>query len=109
MSGALRVVRRLRPLGREMSDKNQRAALCEWLGDGDDSWWGSRVRDREETAAVGENAPGGGRLHELSLREPHAVGIQGKVVVGRRIPRRERVGLGPDLDADLVHARRDRL
>ena len=79
----------------------------ERLGDGGDPRWGSRIRHREETAAVGEGrTPGGGRLHEGRLGGPSPYASSEPPV---RVPRREGVGLRPDLEPHVVHAGGQRL
>ena len=69
---------------------------------------GSRVRRREESAAAGRRGPGGGPAPQLRLRE--VIGgppTTGSSPVGR-VPRREGIGLRPDLHADVVHSGRQR-
>ena len=98
--------RRIEPPRLGVGDQNQRAAANERLGEGGDTWWGSRVRLREKAAAVGDEAPDGGRSPQLALG--HAPGSARSSAPGGSHGR-ERVRLGPDLDADVVDAGRQRV
>ena len=94
----------LTPLRRDVGDQDQRAAARQRLGEGGETGRGSRVRLRQEAAAVGQQLAGGGRPPQLGLGRPG----HGHVVVRRPGIGDVRVGLRPDVDTEVVHTRQVR-
>ena len=81
-------------------DQDQRPAAHQRFGEGGETGRGSRVHLRQEAAAVGETVPAAADLHS----SPWVAPATARGVLGAAGPRDVRVGLRPDLDAEVVHA-----